>query len=54
MMRWIIALLAGASLGSALGYFGPCFSGTCPLTSTGWRGAIFGAVFGLLIGLGGK
>jgi len=33
-------------IGAALGYFGQCSSGTCPLTSTWWRGAIYGAVSG--------
>ena len=33
-------------MGAALGYFGQCSSGTCPLTATWWRGAIYGAVLG--------
>ena len=45
---WLLGLLIGASLGAALGYFGQCTSGTCPLTSTWWRGAIYGGVVGLL------
>jgi hypothetical protein len=44
----LIGLLIGASLGAALGYFGQCSSGTCPLTSTWWRGALYGAFLGLL------
>jgi thioredoxin len=39
-------LLVGGGIGAALGYFGKCSSGTCPLTSTWWRGAIYGAVLG--------
>jgi thioredoxin 1 len=39
-------LLAGGGIGTALGYYGKCSSGTCPLTSTWWRGAIYGAVLG--------
>jgi thioredoxin 1 len=42
------SLLIGGGLGAALGYFGKCSSGTCPLTSTWWRGAIYGAVLGLV------
>ena len=42
------SLLIGGGLGAALGYFGKCSSGTCPLTSTWWRGAIYGAVLGLM------
>ena len=42
------SLLIGGGLGAALGYFGKCSSGTCPLTSTWRRGAIYGAVLGLV------
>ncbi len=44
----LIGILVGALLGSALGYFGQCTSGTCPLTSTWWRGALYGAFLGFL------
>lgn len=54
MNRIIIAILIGVALGSALGYFGQCSSGACPLTSTWWRGAIYGGVMGLLFGLSAK
>src|SRR5688572_2266575 len=47
----LLGLLLGAGLGAALGYFGQCTSGTCPLTSTWWRGAIYGAVLGTLFAL---
>ncbi len=47
----ILAVVIGALLGAALGYFGQCTSGTCPLTSTWWRGAIYGSMLGLLFGL---
>ena len=43
-----LPILIGALLGAALGYFGQCTSGACPLTSTWWRGAIYGAVLGTL------
>ena len=51
MTHTLIPLLIGAALGAALGYFGQCSSGTCPLTSTWWRGAIYGSVIGLLFAL---
>lgn len=54
MNRVIIAVLIGVALGSAMGYFGKCSSGTCPLTSTWWRGAIYGGVMGLLFGMSAK
>ncbi len=47
----LLALLIGAALGAALGYYGQCTSGTCPLTSTWWRGALYGGFIGLLFGL---
>ena len=31
---------------------GECSSGTCPLTSTWWRGALYGAAIGLLVAFG--
>ncbi len=52
MSRFLIPIAIGAAIGSALGYFGQCSSGTCPLTSTWWRGAIYGSVMGLLMALG--
>jgi thioredoxin 1 len=44
-----IALLLGGGLGALMGYLGKCKSGTCPLTATPQRGALFGAVFSALI-----
>ncbi|WP_395735123.1 DUF6132 family protein [Prosthecobacter sp.] len=52
MSHFLIPIAVGAAIGSALGYFGQCSSGTCPLTSTWWRGAIYGSVMGLLMALG--
>jgi hypothetical protein len=54
MIRLLLPVAIGAILGSLLGYFGQCHSGTCPLTSTWWRGAIYGGVMGLLFGLGSR
>ena len=53
-LRALLIVAAGAALGSLLGYFGQCTSGTCPLTSTWWRGAIYGGVVGLLLALGSR
>jgi thioredoxin 1 len=44
----LIFIGAGGLIGAGMGYFGQCSSGTCPLTSTWWRGAIYGAVMGLI------
>lgn len=51
LLAVLLAVLIGAALGAALGYFGQCTSGTCPLTSTWWRGALYGSVLGLFFGL---
>jgi len=49
--RIVIPVLLGAALGTLMGYFGQCTSGTCPLTSTWWRGALYGSVLGLVYSL---
>jgi len=51
IMKILLAVIIGALVGGALGYFGKCASGACPLTSTPVRGAIYGAFLGLLLGL---
>lgn len=52
MTRHLISVLLGALLGALLGYFGQCSSGTCPLTATWWRGALYGGFMGLLFSFG--
>ena len=52
--RFVLIILAGAGLGAGMGYFGQCTSGTCPLTSTWWRGALYGASLGLLFALSSR
>lgn len=51
MLSTIITVLIGAGFGALMGYFGQCSSGACPLTSTWWRGALYGATVGLLASL---
>ncbi len=53
-LRFLLTVGAGALLGAGMGYFGQCTSGTCPLTSTWWRGALYGAVIGLVLALGSR
>ena len=50
-LRILAPVLIGSILGALMGYFGQCTSGTCPLTSTWWRGAIYGGVLGTLVAL---
>jgi hypothetical protein len=51
LIRLIIGITMGGALGAVMGYFGKCASGTCPLTATPFRGAIYGAVMGALFSL---
>lgn len=44
----VFALAIGAALGGALGYYGKCTTGTCPLTSTPKRGALYGLALAAL------
>ena len=48
MLRLMIAVLIGGGIGTALGYFGKCTSGACPLTANWQRGAVSGALIGML------
>ncbi len=50
-LSYLVPVAIGGTVGALLGYFGQCSSGTCPLTSTWWRGALSGAVMGLLLPL---
>lgn len=54
MTRFLLPIALGAALGSIMGYFGQCNSGACPLTSTWWRGAIYGSVLGLLYAMSSR
>jgi hypothetical protein len=54
ILRFVLIVAAGATVGALLGYFGQCTSGTCPLTSTWWRGALYGGGMALLIALSGR
>ena len=54
MIGQFLPVLIGAVLGAALGYFGQCNSGTCPLTSNWWRGALYGGFMGLLFAFGSR
>lgn len=51
LLPYLLPIAGGAAVGALLGYFGQCSNGTCPLTSTWWRGALYGAVWGLLLAL---
>ena len=48
IIRLLIGIVIGTGTGALLGYFGKCTSGTCPLTANPLRGAIIGALAGVL------
>jgi hypothetical protein len=54
MSRILLIVGLGILLGAALGWFGQCSTGTCPLTSTWWRGALYGGFLGTLFALAGR
>lgn len=54
VLRFILPILIGAAIGAAVGWFGQCSSGTCPLTATWWRGALYGATLGLFVALSSR
>lgn len=51
MVKMLLFVLIGGLIGAVLGYVGKCATGTCPLTANPFRGAGFGALFGLLFAL---
>lgn len=51
-MKIVIGIIAGAAIGFAVGYFGKCASGTCPLTSNPWVSTVIGASLGALLAAG--
>ncbi len=53
-LRFTLTVLGAAALGALVGYVGQCTDGTCPLTSTWWRGALYGGTLGLLAALSAR
>ena len=49
MIGLIFSVLIGGVIGAAIGRFGKCSSGSCPLTTNWRRGAIYGAVLALIL-----
>ena len=49
IMRLLLGVFIGGAIGSVLGYLGKCSSGTCPLTANPFRGALYGAIVGVLL-----
>lgn len=51
-MNILLGILIGGAIGFAVGYFGKCASGACPLTSNPYVSTIVGALFGVMISTG--
>jgi len=49
IVRLFLGVFIGGAIGSVLGYLGKCSSGTCPLTANPFRGALYGAIVGVLL-----
>jgi hypothetical protein len=54
VLHVVAPTVVGAALGAVVGYFGRCASGACPLTSSWWRGALYGGFLGLVTALTGR
>lgn len=54
LIRSVLFAGLGAAIGAVLGYASQCSGGTCPLMCVWWRGAIFGAAAGLVMGFAGS
>ena len=52
MIRLALGIVIGGGVGFAVGYFGRCATGTCPLTSNPWVSTVVGAVIGALVARG--
>lgn len=49
-LRAALAVATGAAVGGLYAHFVGCATGTCPLTSSVWRGLLFGGFVGGLAG----
>ncbi len=50
LIKIILGIIVGGGIGFAVGYFGQCSSGTCPLTSNPWISTFLGMTIGAAIG----
>jgi hypothetical protein len=52
MIKILVGIVMGGGIGFAVGYFGKCASGTCPLVGNPIISTIIGALIGALITAG--
>jgi len=53
-LRTLLAGGVGAALGAAYAHFVGCSTGSCPLTSSVWRAALYGLAVGAIAGWPGR
>jgi hypothetical protein len=51
LLKVILGIAIGGGIGFAVGYFGKCSSGVCPLTSNPWISTFLGIIIGLMVAL---
>ncbi|KAB2838851.1 MAG: hypothetical protein F9K45_10805 [Melioribacteraceae bacterium] len=54
LLKRVLPIFAGASLGYAYYYFIGCTYGSCPITSNPWISTIYGGVAGFIISIPSK
>lgn len=50
-MKILMGIIVGGAIGFAVGHFGRCTTGACPLTSNPWISTIIGASLGLVLSM---
>ena len=50
-MRIVLGIIIGGAIGFAVGYFGKCASGVCPLTSNPIVSTLIGVLIGAIVTL---
>lgn len=48
-LKWIIGIVAGATIGFSYWYFIGCNTGTCAITSSPINSTIYGGLMGILL-----
>ncbi|MFH0827018.1 MAG: DUF6132 family protein [Candidatus Omnitrophota bacterium] len=48
-MKIALGIIIGACIGYALGFWGRCSSGVCPLTSNPYISSVIGALLGAIL-----
>ncbi|MBF0252538.1 MAG: hypothetical protein HQL29_01860 [Candidatus Omnitrophica bacterium] len=49
MIKTMLGIIIGGGIGFAIGYYGKCVSGTCPMTSNPVISTILGALIGAML-----